>query len=194
MNSERLSIQGLLLIFDLVVLIIWNLHYWTSGTNPWKHCNNGRSLQKYSVTNCHFAWDARLLWYLLYSMFLHMLECPSIISHGMYFSIYIHRKDHANLWIWACNVSQCCMPGQVSRCNKQYLENVTLKINVKVCYFMSVVSLTHVIFLENVTLKINVKVCYFMSVGISNSCNFSLMLMFHSTGWWAQHSAWRCPL
>ncbi|KAL3622952.1 argonaute 5 [Castilleja foliolosa] len=29
-------------------------------------------------------------------------------------------------------VSQCCQPKQASRCNKQYLENVALKINVKV--------------------------------------------------------------
>lgn len=29
-------------------------------------------------------------------------------------------------------VSQCCQPRQVSKMNKQYLENVALKINVKV--------------------------------------------------------------
>lgn len=30
-------------------------------------------------------------------------------------------------------VSQCCQPKQASKLNKQYLENVALKINVKVC-------------------------------------------------------------
>ena len=30
-------------------------------------------------------------------------------------------------------VSQCCLPRHASRPNKQYLENVALKINVKVC-------------------------------------------------------------
>lgn len=31
-------------------------------------------------------------------------------------------------------VSQCCAPKHVSRCNPQYLENISLKINVKVCH------------------------------------------------------------
>jgi hypothetical protein len=30
-------------------------------------------------------------------------------------------------------VSQCCKPNQASKLSKQYLENVSLKINVKVC-------------------------------------------------------------
>lgn len=29
-------------------------------------------------------------------------------------------------------VSQCCQPNQVTKMNKQYLENLSLKINVKV--------------------------------------------------------------
>lgn len=32
-------------------------------------------------------------------------------------------------------VSQCCLPRNISRCNKQYLENVAQKINVKVLFF-----------------------------------------------------------
>lgn len=35
-------------------------------------------------------------------------------------------------------VSQCCQPHQASRLQKQYLENVALKINVKVSYPMNV--------------------------------------------------------
>lgn len=30
-------------------------------------------------------------------------------------------------------VSQCCQPRQAQKLNKQYFENVALKINVKVC-------------------------------------------------------------
>jgi eukaryotic translation initiation factor 2C len=37
-------------------------------------------------------------------------------------------------------VSQCCLPRHASRPNKQYLENVALKINVKVFIVHSLVS------------------------------------------------------
>jgi eukaryotic translation initiation factor 2C len=52
-------------------------------------------------------------------------------------------------------VSQCCLPKHASRPNKQYLENVALKINVKVSqylYFLHYVFFILVLSCRNVTI------------------------------------------
>jgi hypothetical protein len=60
-------------------------------------------------------------------------------------------------------VSQCCLPKHASRPNKQYLENVALKINVKVSQYLYFL---HYVF-------------YFGS--FLHECNDS----FRRAGWWA---------
>lgn len=63
-------------------------------------------------------------------------------------------------------VSQCCLPRNAFRGNnKQYLENVALKINVKVCRYISVILLC------------------------SSNLIYDYVLVCPKTGWRSKHSA-----
>lgn len=67
-----------------------------------------------------------------YSSWNYRLFCRSGIYLLQYFSSsidIIKKVCETELGI----VSQCCQPRQAGKYNKQYMENVALKINVKVC-------------------------------------------------------------
>lgn len=79
-------------------------------------------------------------------------------------------------------VSQCCQPRQAQKLNKQYFENVALKINVKVCVlsfrscnFIWLFILSELSFCSSsLALKFNVKLCV-LSFGLWSKhhlCNF----------------------
>lgn len=81
------------------------------------------------VDNC-FAWgywELRLGF--CHLSFIHCFLKNILVDNTMLFTGEIKRICETNLGI----VSQCCQPQHVNRCNKQYLENLSLKINVKVC-------------------------------------------------------------
>lgn len=60
----------------------------------------------------------------------YFISKTSLVVDVMLLTGEIKRICETNLGI----VSQCCQPRHVSKCNKQYLENLSLKINVKVCF------------------------------------------------------------